>query len=127
MQDIDLMEVSKLVNEKLYTDERFEKAMEKAEDSITNGCKKLEEDVSEGYKKVEKGVTGGYKKIEDSVVSGYKKIEEGAVSGFNRVSDKFVEKLFTREGETVEEAKKRLADGAKQPGRNKEEEANEEK
>ncbi len=28
--------------------------------------------------------------------------------GFNKVSDKFIDVLFTKEGETVEEAKKRL-------------------
>ena len=44
------------------------------------------------------------------MVEGYKKIEEGAVEGFQKVSDKFVEKLFTKEGETVEEAKARLAE-----------------
>ena len=31
------------------------------------------------------------------------------VGTFNKVSDKFVEKLFARDGETVEEAKKRLS------------------
>ena len=34
--------------------------------------------------------------------------EEGAVSGFQKLTDKFVEKLFSREGETVEETKDRL-------------------
>ena len=61
------------------------------------------------FKKIEDGVTGGYKKIEDGFVGGYKKVESGAVSAFNKVSDKFVEKLFAREGETVEEARKRLS------------------
>ena len=59
--------------------------------------------------KIEGAVVGGYKKIEKGVVDGYKKIEKGAVEGFEKVSDKFVEKLFTREGETVEEAKQRLS------------------
>ena len=54
-------------------------------------------------------VTSGYKKIEDGVVSGYKKIENGAVSGFEKVTDKCVDILFAKEGETVEEAKSRLA------------------
>ena len=40
---------------------------------------------------------GGYKHIEDSVVSGYQKIE-----------DKFVDQYLTKDGETVEDAKKRL-------------------
>ena len=60
-------------------------------------------------KKIEKAVTGGYKKIEDSVTGGYKKIEEGVVGSFNKISDKFVDNFLTREGESVEEAKERLA------------------
>ena len=59
--------------------------------------------------KISESVTEGYQKIEDGVVGGYKKIEDGVVDGFNKVSDKFVEKLFTKDGETVEDAKKRLA------------------
>ena len=54
-------------------------------------------------------VTSGYKKIEDGVVSGYKKIENGAVSGFEKVTDKCVDVLFAKEGETVEEAKVRFS------------------
>ncbi|MBQ7972209.1 MAG: hypothetical protein IJ291_01970 [Lachnospiraceae bacterium] len=63
--------------------------------------------------KIAEKVVGGYKKIEDGVVNGYKKIENGAVEGFNKVSDKCVEVLFTKEGETVEEAKKRMKDNVK--------------
>lgn len=51
----------------------------------------------EANKKIEKAVTSGYKKIEDTVVSSYQKIE-----------DKFTEQFLTKDGETVEEAKKRL-------------------
>ena len=61
-----------------------------------------------GYKKIEKAVVSGYKKIEGGVVTGYKKIETGAVEGFGKVVDKCVEILFTKEGESVEDAKKRL-------------------
>ena len=63
----------------------------------------------EANEKIAEVVVEGYKKIEEGVVEGYKKIEKGAVDGFNKVTDKFVEKLFTKEGETVEEAKKRLS------------------
>ncbi len=59
--------------------------------------------------KIAEAVVEGYKKIEDGVVSGYKKIEQGAVDGFEKVTDKCVEKLFAKEGETGEEAKKRLS------------------
>lgn len=58
--------------------------------------------------KIAETVVDGYKKIEDAVVDGYKQIEKGAVDGFNKVTDKCVEKLFARDGETVEEAKERL-------------------
>lgn len=48
-------------------------------------------------------------KIEKKVVGGYKKIEEGVVGGFNKVADKFVDSFLTKEGESVEEARERLA------------------
>ena len=48
-------------------------------------------------------------KIAKTVTEGYKKIEDGVVEGFNKVSDKFVEKLFAKEGESIEDAKKRLS------------------
>ena len=47
-------------------------------------------------------------KIAEGVVKGYKKIEEGTVEGFNKVSDKIIEKVFSKDGETVEDTKKRL-------------------
>lgn len=56
-------------------------------------------------------------KIEKKVVSGYKKIEEGAVGGFNKIADKFVDNFLTKEGESVEEARERLA--AEQKAREK--------
>ena len=48
-------------------------------------------------------------KIAENVVGGYKKIEETVVGGFNRMSDHFVDQFLTKEGETVEQAKQRLA------------------
>ena len=48
------------------------------------------------------------KKISDSVTEGYKKIEDGVVKGYTKIEDKFVDMYLTRDGETVEEAKKRL-------------------
>lgn len=67
----------------------------------------------EANEKITEAVVEGYKKIEDGVVEGYKKIEKGAVDGFNKVADKCVEKLFAKEGETVDEAKKRLSENLK--------------
>lgn len=63
----------------------------------------------EANEKIAKSVVKGYKKIEDGVVGEYKKIENGVVEGFSKVTDKCVEVLFSKEGESVEDAKKRLS------------------
>lgn len=64
--------------------------------------------IAEVGSKISDGVVSGYKKIESGVVGGYKKIEGGVVNGFNKVTDKCVEVLFSKDGETVEETKERL-------------------
>lgn len=90
----------------------------KISETVTEGYQKIEdkfiekflqEDGSLKTGKIGEAVTEGFQKIEDGVVSGYKKIEDGVVEGFGKVSDKFVEKLFAKEGESVEDAKKRLS------------------
>ena len=88
-----------------------DKAMaQKAEEIIeTAKTGAVKEGAVKGYKKIEEGVVGGYKKIEKGVVSGYKKIEEGVVGGFNKMTDKFVDKFLTHEGESLDDAKERLA------------------
>ena len=58
--------------------------------------------------KIADAVVGGYKKIEDGVVGGYKKIEDGVTGAFKKVEDGFVGKFLTHEGETVEDAERRL-------------------
>lgn len=67
--------------------------------------------------KIAEGVISGYKKIEKGVVGSYKKIEEGAVGSFNKMTDQFVDNFLTKEGESVEEAKARIA--AEQKARRK--------
>ena len=59
--------------------------------------------------KIAEAVVDGYKKIEAGAVGGYKKIEEGTVKGFGKIVDGFVDRYLTKDGESVEEAKKRLA------------------
>lgn len=59
-------------------------------------------------KTMSEAVVEAYKTIEEDVVCAYKKIEEGAVDAYRKVEDKFVEKFFARDGESVEDAKKRL-------------------
>lgn len=64
--------------------------------------------IKETNDKIAEKVVAGYKKIENGVVGGYKKIENGVVNGFGKVTDKCVEVLFAKDGESVEDAKKRL-------------------
>lgn len=47
-------------------------------------------------------------KIADTVVGGYKKVEGAVVDTYTKIEDKFVGKYLTHEGESVEDAKKRL-------------------
>lgn len=70
--------------------------------------------ITQGYQKIEDSVVNGYKKIENGVVNGYKKIENGAVNGFQKVSDKCIDVLFAKDGESTEEAKARLSAKSKQ-------------
>lgn len=82
-------------------------AYQKIEDKFSE--KFLEEDGSLKTGKIGESVTEGYRKIEEGVVSGYKKIEDGVVGGFNAVNDKMIEKLFAKEGESVQDAKDRMS------------------
>jgi len=62
----------------------------------------------EANKKIEKTVVDSYKKIENGAVEGYKKVENAFVSGYRKAEDIFVENFLAEDGETVEDAKKRL-------------------
>lgn len=64
------------------------------------------------YKSIEHGVVDTYQKIESGVVGTYQKIEDGVVGAFEKVENRFVEKFLAKDGETVEEAKKRLREEA---------------
>lgn len=97
---------------------KFVEANEKIADSVVKGYKKIEDKFTETFlnddgtmktSKIGEAVAEGYKKIEDGVVGGYKKIENGVVEGFTKVNDKIIEKVFSKEGETVEDTKKRLS------------------
>lgn len=63
--------------------------------------------------KIEERAVGTYKQIEQGVVGGYKSIEQGVVGGFQKISDGFVDQFLTKEGESIEDAKKRLAEEQK--------------
>ncbi len=48
------------------------------------------------------------KKIEDAVVGTYKKIKNTVVGGYKKIEDKFIDQYLTKDGESIEDAKKRL-------------------
>lgn len=84
---------------------------------IADMNEKIAQTVTERYKKIEDAFTGQFLEEDGSlktgragaaVTQGYKKIEEGVVEGFNKVSDKFIDVLFAKEGETVEQARARM-------------------
>lgn len=60
-------------------------------------------------------VEKGYRTIENGVVSGYKAIENGAVRSFAAVTDKCIEALFIRQGETAQACRERLARRSENP------------
>lgn len=74
-----------------------------------NKMQRVADTEKNGYQKIEDGVVKGYKAIENGVVSGYTAIQDGVVEGFTRISDAFVKKFLMRDGETLEEAKARIA------------------
>ena len=80
-----------------------------AKSKLIQANKKIADSVTGGYRRIEKGAVGGYKRIEKGVVGRYKKIEKSAVDGFMKVSDAFVGEFLTKENESIEEARKRLA------------------
>lgn len=47
-------------------------------------------------------------KIAETVVGAFEKIEDTVVSGYTSIEDAFIDRYLTRDGETVEDAKKRL-------------------
>ena len=86
-----------------------EKHAEMTDGQVSEGGFFQEIAVKEAYQSVEDSVVGTYQKIEDGAVSGYKKVENSFVSGYKKMEAAFVRKFLSREGESVEETKKRLS------------------
>ena len=74
-----------------------------AKSKLVKANEKIAEEIVESYKNIEEGVVGGYKNIEKTVVG-----------AFNKISDKFVDNYLTKDGESIEDAKKRLAQEQKE-------------
>ena len=81
--------------------------------NITEGASIVMSKFAEVNDKITEGVTKGFTGMCGGVVSGFNKMTEGVVRGYTAIEDKFVGAFLTREGESVEDAKKRLT-GAEQ-------------
>ena len=64
----------------------------------------------ETNEKIAESVTSSFQKVENSVVGTYQKVEGCVVGAYKKVENSFVGKFLTCEGESTEEAKKRLAE-----------------
>lgn len=53
-------------------------------------------------------------RIAENVTSGFNKISSKVVDGYTKIEDKFVDRYLTKDGETVEDAKKRLKEETKE-------------
>ena len=89
-------------------DEAAEKYKVMERDLATDTAEAAELGAQTVVKAMSEAVVGAYKTIEEDVVGAYKKVEEGFVGAYKKVEDTFVEKFFAKEGESVEDAKKRL-------------------
>ena len=108
---------------------KFADKMEKIAAGVTEGYQKIEGGVVEGYKKIENGTVNGYKKLESGIVEGFGKITEKAsgamlnddgtfktgkvgetvIGAYKKVENAFVNTFLAKEGESVEDAKVRMA------------------
>ena len=97
---------------------KFADHMEKIAGGVVEGYKKIEDGVVTGYKKIENGVVEGFTGMVDKM-SGVMLDEEGnlktgkvgeAVAGaYKKVEDAFVNTFMAKEGESVQDAKARVA------------------
>ena len=62
--------------------------------------------INNGYDHIIKSKQGGFKKVDNGRID---KISNTVTNAFEKMADGFVEKFLTGEGESVEEAKARLA------------------
>lgn len=73
-----------------------------------DGCNMAKSKLVQANEKIAEGVVHAYGAVEHAVVDGYTKIETTVVDGYTKIEDAFVARYLVQDGETVEEAKKRL-------------------
>ena len=83
--------------------------MEQKEESFAKDLETAKETVSALVHGEDTGIGEVAHMVEKEIIDDYKKVEDGVVGGFNKIADGFVDKFLKKEGETVEEARERLA------------------
>lgn len=101
--------VNRMAEKMEQKEESFGRDLETAKDTVTAFVRGEDTGLGEVAHMVEEELVEDYKKLETGVVEGYHKVEEGVVGGFNKIADGFVDKFLKKDGETVEEARERLA------------------
>lgn len=89
--------------------DRISEKMEQKEDSFGKDLKTAKDTMVALVEGEDSGISEAVHMAEKELVDGYKKIEDSTVDGFNKIADGFVGKFLLKEGETVEEARQRLA------------------
>ena len=92
--------------------------LKRVEDGVVGAYQKIEDGVISGYKKIEDGVIEGFGKITDACAGAILnedgtlktgKIGEAVVGAYKKVENAFVNTFMANEGESVEDAKARVA------------------
>ena len=79
------------------------------EDMDMSTLEKIEKAVVDGYKNIEEKAVNTVQEMAEDVKYAYDKVEDAVVGKFEDITDSFIEKHLMKEGETLEEAKERIA------------------
>ena len=60
------------------------------------------------YEAVREGALEAYRTSERIAVGGYKAVENAVTGTYRKIEDRFIDRFLREDGETVEEAKKRI-------------------
>ena len=86
---------------------KFADHMEKIAQGVTEGYQKIESGVVEGFGKITDACSGAMLNEDGSLKTG--KIGDAVVVAYQKVEHAFVNTFMTKEGESVEDAKARMA------------------
>jgi len=89
--------------------DRMAEKMEQKEESFAKDLETAKDTVSALVHGEDTGIGEVVHMAGQEIAEDYKKVETGVVGGFNKIADGFVDKFLKKDGETVKEARERLA------------------